>query len=55
MWEQPILPFDDEADLKGLWESISLDQRQKFIAACATLLVKAVSVAKPKKTESEDE
>ena len=55
MWDQPILLFDDETDLKGIWESIALDQRLKFIAACAVLLVKVASASKPKNLESEDE
>jgi hypothetical protein len=55
MWEQPILSLDDKTDLKGIWASISLDQRQKFIVACAMLLVKVASTAKPKNLESEDE
>ena len=55
MWEQPVLLFDDETDLNGIWESISLDQRLKFIAACALLLVKVASAAKHKNLESEGE
>ena len=55
MWEQPVLLFDDETDLKGIWESISLDQRLKFIAACALLLVKVAGAAKPKNLRFEDE
>jgi len=46
MWEQPVLMFDSETDLHGIWESIPMDQRQEFIVVCAMLLVE-VAIKSP--------
>jgi hypothetical protein len=55
MWEQPVLLFDAETDLKGIWEAIPLDQRQEFIAAWSMLLVKVASKSRAQKMEAEIE
>ena len=55
MWEQPILVFDSEGDLHGIWESLPLVDRQSFIATCSMLLVKAAGKLGAPKMESDDE
>ena len=53
MREQPVLMFDSEIDLHGIWESIPLNQRKEFIVVCAMLLVK-VAIKSPDHEKGSD-
>ena len=55
MWKQLGFRFDDETDLKGIWESIPVDQQQEFIRVYSILLVKLTKKQQPTELESENE
>ena len=55
MWMQLGFRFDDETDLKGIWESIPVDQQQEFIRVYSILLVKHTKKQQPTELESENE